>query len=109
MTAPPQPGQASPGTVKTRRKMAVTSLILSIILPILLPAGITALVFSFRVKSSLAAGDIGRARQASSRVAIAFWIIIVIWVMVIIIYAYLVIHAASGSTAAAAASRSSLR
>jgi TIR domain/Interferon-induced transmembrane protein len=84
-TAPPQPQRYTSATgVKTHRGMAITSAILTFPLVFLAPVGVAALIFSSRVKSSLAAGDFAAARKASSRVTIAFWISIAIWVILII-------------------------
>jgi len=84
-TAPSQPQRdTSAAGVKTHRGMAITSAILTFPLIFLAPVGVAALMYSSRVKSSLAAGDIAAARKASSRVTIAFWISIALWVILII-------------------------
>ena len=84
-TQPPRPPQPSPVTgVSPHRGMAITTAILSFITILLIPIGIAGIVYSGKVGSSLAAGDLATARKASSRVVLFFWIIIGLWALFII-------------------------
>jgi hypothetical protein len=84
-TRPPRPPQPSPVTgVSPHRGMAITTAILSFITILLIPIGIAGIVYSGKVGSSLAAGDLATARKASSRVVLFFWITIGLWALLII-------------------------
>jgi hypothetical protein len=97
---PPRRAATSPAAVSPHRGMAITTAIVTIPLIVFAPIGIAALMYSSRVNSKLAAGDTEGARQASSRVALIFWLTIAMWVVFIIIdIAVNAAHSKTGSSA----------
>jgi TIR domain/Interferon-induced transmembrane protein len=80
----PEPAGGAPlrqaaggGAVSPHWAMAITSLIL------FFPLGIAAIIYSSRTRTSLAAGDLLRARKAATVVKVLFWISIALLVIVI--------------------------